>query len=120
MTAPLSRVTRGLTCRARKWSMPSRAVGTSYRWPVRCGTLYRPTCMIWRTVTARAWTPEEAEGLRAAVARFGLAGRGHGLIPGPQSVVLGHLDREGPLAIADLAERAGVRHQSMRETVEAL
>ena len=68
----------------------------------------------------KGWTPEDADALRQAVGDFVRVGRSHDLVPRPQSIVLGYLDREGGLSIAELAERAGVRHQTMRVTVAAL
>lgn len=41
-------------------------------------------------------------------------------MPGSKAAVLGYLDREGSMTVADLAARAQVRHQSMRVTVADL
>jgi DNA-binding MarR family transcriptional regulator len=68
----------------------------------------------------RGWSAEDADELRAAIGQFVRAGRSHDVVPGPQAAVLGFLDREGPLTIAELAERSQVRHQSMRVTVGVL
>ena len=66
------------------------------------------------------WTTQDAEALRVAVGRFVRAGRLYDIIPSPQAAVLGYLDRDGPLTIVQLADRARVRHQSMRETIQTL
>jgi DNA-binding MarR family transcriptional regulator len=71
-------------------------------------------------VAEQRWTREDADELRAAVGYFVRAGRRRDVMPRPQATVLGYLDREGPLAIAELAVRSQVRHQTMRVTVGAL
>jgi uncharacterized protein len=68
----------------------------------------------------RGWSPEDADELRAAIGQFVRAGRSHDVVPRPQAAVLGFLDREGPLTIAELAERSQVRHQTMRVTIGVL
>jgi DNA-binding MarR family transcriptional regulator len=68
----------------------------------------------------RGWSPEDADELRAAIGQFVRVGRSHDVLPRPQATVLGYLDREGPLTIAELAERSQVRHQTMRVTIGAL
>jgi DNA-binding MarR family transcriptional regulator len=68
----------------------------------------------------RGWSPEDADELRAAIGQFVRAGRSHDVVPPPQAAVLGFLDREGPLTIAELAERSQVRHQTMRVTIGVL
>lgn len=63
----------------------------------------------------------EAEALRLSAGRFVRHVRGSvEQMPAGQSAVLGHLDREGRLAITDLADRERVRHQSMARTVKLL
>lgn len=62
----------------------------------------------------------EAEALRAAIGDFVRRVRAGDRMPPGQAAVLGHLDREGPLSIADLARREQVRHQSMTRTVHLL
>jgi DNA-binding MarR family transcriptional regulator len=61
-----------------------------------------------------------AEALRVAVGDFVRRVRAGDRMPPGQAAVLGHLDREGPLSIADLARREQVRHQSMTRTVHLL
>ncbi|MEU8812948.1 MarR family transcriptional regulator [Actinoplanes sp. NPDC048796] len=63
---------------------------------------------------------ELAEALRAAIGDFVRRARAGDRMPPGQAAVLGHLDREGPLSIADLARRDQVRHQSMTRTVHLL
>lgn len=61
-----------------------------------------------------------AEELRAAVGDFVRRVRVHDEMPPGQAAVLGHLNRSGPLSIADLARLERVRHQSMARTVGLL
>jgi DNA-binding MarR family transcriptional regulator len=61
-----------------------------------------------------------AEDLRAAIGDFVRRVRLHDHMPRGQAAVLGHLDRTGPLSIADLARRERVRHQTMTRTVHLL
>jgi DNA-binding MarR family transcriptional regulator len=61
-----------------------------------------------------------ADDLRAAVGDFVRRVRANDTMPPGQAAVLGHLDRGGPLSIADLARREQVRHQSMTRTVGLL
>ncbi|MFF7330633.1 MarR family winged helix-turn-helix transcriptional regulator [Streptomyces sp. NPDC090306] len=64
---------------------------------------------------------ELAERLRVSVGRFVRATRSHtDALPLPHSLALGFLDREGDLSIAALADRRGVRHQSMSRTIVEL
>ncbi|MCO5992945.1 MarR family winged helix-turn-helix transcriptional regulator [Actinoallomurus rhizosphaericola] len=63
---------------------------------------------------------EVAHELRLVVGRLVRRARRPEDLPTPQAAVLGHLDREGPLTTADLAERQRVRHQSMARTVGRL
>jgi DNA-binding MarR family transcriptional regulator len=64
---------------------------------------------------------ELAERLRVSIGHFVRATRAHAdsLSP-PHASTLGMLDREGDLSIAAMAERRGVRHQSMSRTVVEL
>ncbi|WP_426593489.1 MarR family winged helix-turn-helix transcriptional regulator [Cellulomonas sp. McL0617] len=63
----------------------------------------------------------EAEALRLSAGRFVRHVRSTvGQIPPGQAAVLGYLDRDGRLAITELAERERVRHQSMARTVKLL
>ncbi|MEV0357902.1 MarR family transcriptional regulator [Nocardia sp. NPDC050697] len=62
----------------------------------------------------------DAEQLRLAVGRFVRRVRSADTMPAGQAAVLGHLRRDGPLAIVALAEREGVRHQTMARTVKLL
>ena len=62
----------------------------------------------------------QAEALRAAVGAFVRQVRSRDTMPAGQAAVLGHLAREGDLSITALAEREGVRHQSMARTVGLL
>jgi DNA-binding MarR family transcriptional regulator len=78
-------------------------------------------------VPAEADLPAEAELLAQAEALRSATGRLVRQIvrrtqemPSGQAAVLGHLDREGRLAITDLADRQQVRHQSMARTVKLL
>jgi DNA-binding MarR family transcriptional regulator len=71
-------------------------------------------------VAQEQWTREGADELRAAIGNFVRAGRRHDVLPRPQATVLGHLDREGPLTIAELSQRSQVRHQTMRVTIGTL
>ncbi|GLY88526.1 MarR family winged helix-turn-helix transcriptional regulator [Actinoallomurus iriomotensis] len=61
-----------------------------------------------------------AEELRAAIGDFVRRVRLHDRMPRGQAAVLGHLDRTGPLSIADLARREHVKHQTMTRTVHLL
>ncbi|MFC3741294.1 MarR family winged helix-turn-helix transcriptional regulator [Paractinoplanes deccanensis] len=63
---------------------------------------------------------ELAEALRVAIGDFVRRARAGDRMPPGQAAVLGHLDREGALSIADLARRERVRHQSMTRTVHLL
>ncbi|MBM2618196.1 MarR family transcriptional regulator [Actinoplanes sp. LDG1-06] len=63
---------------------------------------------------------EIAEDLRAAVGDFVRQVRAYETMPPGQAGALGHLVREGPLSIADLARRERVKHQSMTRTVGLL
>jgi DNA-binding MarR family transcriptional regulator len=62
-----------------------------------------------------------AEALRGAAGRFvrEVRLRAEGM-PAGQAAVLGHLARDGQMAITDLADRQQVRHQSMARTVKLL
>ncbi len=62
----------------------------------------------------------EAEELRVAVGRFVRQVRGRDGLPEGQAATLGHLARDGDLAITALADRERVRHQSMARTVKVL
>lgn len=62
-----------------------------------------------------------AEELRQAVGRFVRATRAHAdTLPPTRADTMGYLSREGPLTIAQLAARRGVRHQSMSRAVGEL
>ena len=61
-----------------------------------------------------------AEALRAAIGDFVRRVRVGDRMPAGQVAVLDHLDRHGPLSIAELARREQVRHQSMTRTVHLL
>jgi DNA-binding MarR family transcriptional regulator len=61
-----------------------------------------------------------AEELRVAIGDFVRRARLHDEMPPGQAAVLGHLDRAGPLSIADLARLEQVKHQSMARTVGLL
>ena len=61
-----------------------------------------------------------AEEVRAAIGDFVRRVRVNDRLPPGQAAVLGHLDRTGPLSIADLARREQVKHQSMTRTVNLL
>jgi len=62
-----------------------------------------------------------AEELRVAVGRFVRATRAHAdTLPPARAAAMGLLGREGPRTIAWLAERHGVRHQSMSRIVGEL
>ena len=61
-----------------------------------------------------------AEEVRAAIGDFVRRVRVNDRLPSGQAAVLGHLDRTGPLSIADLARREQVKHQSMTRTVNLL
>jgi DNA-binding MarR family transcriptional regulator len=61
-----------------------------------------------------------AEELRAAIGDFVRRTRRHDSMRPGQAAVLGHLDRSGPLSIAELARAEQVRHQSMTRTVNLL
>jgi len=61
-----------------------------------------------------------AEDLRAAVGEFVRRARRHDTMRPGQAAVLGHLDRTGPLSIAELARVEQVKHQSMTRTVNLL
>jgi DNA-binding MarR family transcriptional regulator len=61
-----------------------------------------------------------AEELRVAIGDFVRHARTHDEMPPGQAAVLGHLDRSGPLSIADLARLERVKHQSMARTVGLL
>lgn len=65
-------------------------------------------------------TQELAEGLRAAIGRLVRAARTADLLPQGEAAVLGGLDRDGPQTTADLAQRRGVRHQTVAKTVKEL
>lgn len=62
----------------------------------------------------------DAERLRLAVGRFVRHVRNVDTMPAGQAAVLGHLRRDGPLAIVALADRERVRHQTMARTVRLL
>ncbi|WP_433681803.1 MarR family winged helix-turn-helix transcriptional regulator [Nocardia sp. CA-119907] len=62
----------------------------------------------------------DAEQLRVVVGRFVRCVRSVDTMPAGQAAVLGYLSREGPLAIVALADREGVRHQTMARTVRLL
>ncbi|MEV6344422.1 MarR family transcriptional regulator [Actinoplanes sp. NPDC051851] len=62
-----------------------------------------------------------AEELRQAIGRFVRTTRAHAdTLPAAQAETLGHLDRDGAQTIAELANRRGVKHQSMSRTVGEL
>lgn len=62
-----------------------------------------------------------AEELRQAIGRFVRVIRtGADTLPPTRADALGYLGREGPLTIAALAARRGVKHQSMSRTVSEL
>lgn len=61
-----------------------------------------------------------AEELRAAVGGFVRRIRPYATIPPGQATVLGYLDRDGALSIAELARLDEVKHQSMTRTVNLL
>src|SRR4051794_22727609 len=62
-----------------------------------------------------------AEELRVAIGRFVRAARAHAdTLPPARAEAMGYLSREGPQTIARLAERHGVRHQSMSRIVGEL
>jgi DNA-binding MarR family transcriptional regulator len=63
---------------------------------------------------------EAAEELRSAIGDFVRRVRVFDRMPPGQAAVLGHLDRTGPLSIADLARLERVKHQSMARTVGLL
>lgn len=64
---------------------------------------------------------EQAEHLRRSIGEFVRATRATAdALPESQAATLGYLDREGESTIAQLARLRGVRHQSMRITVEEL
>jgi DNA-binding MarR family transcriptional regulator len=64
---------------------------------------------------------ELAERLRVSIGHFVRTTRSHAdTLSQPHAATLGLLDREGDLSIAALAERRGVRHQSMSRTVTEL
>ncbi|MEV4350575.1 MarR family transcriptional regulator [Actinoplanes sp. NPDC049596] len=63
---------------------------------------------------------ELAEALRVAIGDFVRRARAGDRMPPGQAAVLGRLDRDGALSIADLARRERVRHQSMTRTVHLL
>ncbi|MCU1647416.1 MAG: putative MarR-family transcriptional regulator [Nocardia sp.] len=62
----------------------------------------------------------DAEQLRVVVGRFVRGVRSVDTMPAGQATVLGHLRRDGPLAIVALADRERVRHQTMARTVRLL
>jgi DNA-binding MarR family transcriptional regulator len=62
----------------------------------------------------------DAEELRAAIGDFVRRVRVHAEMPPGQAAALGHLDRTGPLSIAELARLERVKHQSMTRTVGLL
>ncbi|MFC8046833.1 MarR family winged helix-turn-helix transcriptional regulator [Nocardia sp. NPDC057353] len=66
------------------------------------------------------YTAADAEQLRLAVGKFVRRVRSADTMPAGQAAVLGHLRRDGPLAIVALAEREQVRHQTMARTVKLL
>ncbi|MFC3966124.1 MarR family winged helix-turn-helix transcriptional regulator [Nocardia jiangsuensis] len=66
------------------------------------------------------YSPTDAEHLRLAIGRFVRRVRGADTMPAGQAAVLGHLRRDGPLAIVALAERERVRHQTMARSVKLL
>ncbi|MEV5705259.1 MarR family transcriptional regulator [Actinoallomurus sp. NPDC052274] len=63
---------------------------------------------------------EVAHELRLVVGRLVRRARRPEDLPTPQAAVLGHLDREGAMTTAELADRQRVRHQSMARTVGQL
>ncbi|HEV2634175.1 MAG TPA: MarR family transcriptional regulator [Actinocrinis sp.] len=69
---------------------------------------------------AQGKAQDQAEELRAAIGRFVRQVRHEDGLPGGQAAALGHLSRDGALAITDLADRERVRHQSMARTVRLL
>ncbi|WP_196073340.1 MarR family winged helix-turn-helix transcriptional regulator [Nakamurella alba] len=66
-------------------------------------------------------TDDLADRLRAAVGAFVRAGRGRpGAMPEHRAQTLGFLMREGPLTVAELADRRQVRHQTLQATIPDL
>src|ERR1700754_824841 len=68
----------------------------------------------------QADTGELAAELRVTVGRIIRRLRSEHVFPYTQAVVLGHLDREGPMGISALAVAVRVRPQSMAQTVREL
>ena len=68
----------------------------------------------------QADTGELAAELRVSVGRIIRRLRVEHVFPYTQAIVLGHLDREGPMGISDLAVAVRVRPQSMAQTVREL
>lgn len=67
-----------------------------------------------------AFTLDDAEALRGAIGEAVRAIRRSENLPQGQLETLGHLVRDGPVSIAELARLRRVRHQSMRVTVADL
>lgn len=64
--------------------------------------------------------PFDAEELRASIGRFVRRVRSADGMPSGHPAVLGALVRDGDRSITELAEAAGVKHQSMARTVKLL
>jgi DNA-binding MarR family transcriptional regulator len=63
---------------------------------------------------------ELAEDLRATIGRLVRTVRTADSLPPAEAAILGYLDRDGPQTTADLAQRRGVRHQSVARSVKEL
>ena len=68
----------------------------------------------------QADSAELAAELRVTLGRLVRRLRAEHLFPFTQAIVLGHLDRSGPMSISDLAVVVRVRPQSMAQTVREL
>ncbi|HEX4252286.1 MAG TPA: MarR family transcriptional regulator [Pseudonocardia sp.] len=63
---------------------------------------------------------ELAERLRTVIGHLVRTVRTFDTLPTGEAAVLGYLNREGPRTAAELAERRGVRHQSVAKSVSEL
>jgi DNA-binding MarR family transcriptional regulator len=63
---------------------------------------------------------ELAEGLRSAIGRLVRTVREVDTLAPGEAAVLGLVDREGPQTTAEVAQRRGVRHQSVAKSVKEL
>jgi DNA-binding MarR family transcriptional regulator len=70
--------------------------------------------------SAQATTPQLAHELRETIGRLVRRLRAEPGPPVTQFAVLGHLDREGPASVSDLAAAQRMRPQSMAQTVREL